>query len=208
MRTMRWLFVLPFLLPALVAAQEPPPAAAPPSGVPAGLKRISSQKVTGPSLASGKDEDFDEPPAPKEISLLPDEVSLLRAALWAFEPAPREIRVQAVEDLGFLGDARLLNVLAHLVVDPDQSVQLASVRAVRAIRSQRSEEILMNVVKHPNMPPAVKQSALEGLLFQNSRSALVFIWNVANNPSWGTQLYGVARRLLLDVPKDAWGEAT
>ena len=43
---------------------------------------------------------------------------------------------------------------------------------------------------------------------QNTRSALVFLWTVGNNPNWGSVLYGTARRLLLDVPKDAWGRAT
>ena len=205
MRTMPWLLAI-LLFPTLALAQE----AAPPASVPPGLARLRAPKLTGPSLAGGRDEDFpDLPPAPPPFDPdsipLADEGSLLRAALWAFEPAPREIRVLAVEDLGFLGDPRLLNALAHLVIDPDMAVQLASVRAVRAIRNPRSEEILVNVVKHPSMPAAVKMAALEGLLFQNTRSALVFIWTVASNPSWGQTLYGSARRLLLEVPKDAWG---
>lgn len=217
MRRMNWLWVVPFLLPSLAGAQEVPPAP-PPSGKPAaaapaapggptGLKRLLN-RPTGPSLAAGRDEDFPDAPAAPAALPAPDEAALLRATLWAFEPAPREVRVQAIEDLGLLGDARLLNALAHMVYDPDLAAQLAAVRAVRLIRHPRAEEILVNVIRHPSLPAALKQSALEGLLFQNTRSALVFIWNVGNNPQWGTTLYGTARRLLLDVPRDAWGQAT
>lgn len=209
MRRMSWRWVVPFLLPALAGAQEAPPAP-PPSGKPLSPVLKAARRPTGPSLAAGRDEDFPDAPAaaPAEAPLTTDEASLLRATLWAFEPAPREVRVQAIEDLGLLGDPRLLNPLAHLIYDPDLPAQLAAVRAVRLIRHPRAEEILINTIRHPSLPAAVKQVALEGLLFQNTRSALVFIWNVGSNPQWGTVLYGTARRLLLDVPRDAWGQPT
>lgn len=37
------------------------------------------------------------------------DVAFLRGNTWAFEPAPLEIRGQAIEDLGFHGDARTLS---------------------------------------------------------------------------------------------------
>lgn len=208
MRAMRSLFLVALVVPTLAAAQEAAPPAAPAPGSAASkLKAIAAKKPTGPMLGGNRDEDYEElpPPALPESALIASDVALLRATLWAFEPAPREIRVQAIEDLGLLGDARLLNALAHLVYDPDLSLQIAAVRAIRVIRHPRAEEILINVVRHGQLPAALKQAALESLLFQNTRSALVFIWNVGNNPQWGSTLYGTARRMLLDVPRDAWG---
>lgn len=211
MRSMKWLLVVSGLLSTAAAAQAPaPPAPAPAPGT-APTVRQRGPRPTGPSLAGGRDEDFGEDASPSSAAMGapgPDEPTLLRATLWAFEPAPREIRIQAIEDLGLLGDPRLLNPLAHMVLEPDQTVQLAAIRAVRAMRHPRSEEILVNVVRHPTLPQAVKQVALEGLLFQNTRSALVFLWGVGSNPQWGTVLYGAARRLLLEVPREAWGSPT
>lgn len=210
MRSMKWLLVVSGLLSTAAAAQTPaPPAPAPAPGA-APTVRQRAPRPTGPSLAGGRDEDFGEDAPPPAAAGLPapDEPTLLRATLWAFEPAPREIRIQAIEDLGLLGDPRLLNPLAHMVLEQDQTVQLAAIRAVRAMRHPRSEEILVNVVRHPTLPQAVKQVALEGLLFQNTRSALVFLWGVGSNPQWGTVLYGAARRLLLEVPREAWGRPT
>jgi HEAT repeats len=205
MRAMRGFFLVALAVPALAAAQDAPPPSAL-SNAAAKVKAAAGKKPTGPMLGGNRDEDYEElpPPALPESALVPGEAALLRAALWAFEPAPREIRIQAIEDLGLLGDARLLNPLAHLVYDPDLSLQLAAVRAIRTIRHPRAEEILVNVVRHGTLPSALKQAALESLMFQNTRSALVFIWNVGNNPQWGATLYGTARRMLLDVPKDAW----
>jgi hypothetical protein len=204
---MRWLLLFPLLVPMAGAAQEAPAAA--PAAAPA-RPRLKAAKPTGPSLAPGRDEDFEEVAPPRDADAVPvaDDPTLLRATLWAFEPAPREVRILAIEDLGLLGDARLLNALAHLIYDPDLAAQLAAVRAIRAIRHPRAEEILQNVVRHPTLPAALKQLALESVIFQNTRSALVFIWNIGHNPQWGATLHGVARRLLLEVPKDAWATPT
>ena len=204
MGAMRWNLLCLLCWSAVAVAQPAAPAPAP-------APRVRLARPTGPSLAAGRDDDFDAPPpgpAPTDRVVQADDATLLRAILWAFEPAPREIRVQAVEDLGLLGDTRALNALAHFVQDADPAVQVAAVRAIRLLRHPRAEEILVNAVKHPSLPERVKLFAIEGLLFQNTRSALLFLWSVGNNPAWGAGVYGTARRMLLDVPQDTWRQPT
>lgn len=122
----------------------------------------------------------DEPcPAPKDVGAA--EVAFVRALTWAFEPAPPEVRAQAIEDLGLLGDPRALNPLAQLSLDPNPALARAAVRAVGAIRHPRAEEILANVVRHPNVPETVKRLAMELVPCQNTFTALRFVHFVSRN---------------------------
>lgn len=124
---------------------------------------------------------------------------LLKAVLYAFEPAPTEIRVLAVEDLGLLGDPRGLNPLAQLVLDANPVVQAAAIRAIRNIAHPRAEAILSNVVRHPSIPDVVKTQALDALLFQNSPSAMAFLLQVSRGSGFSAPIQGAAQRVLVDA---------
>lgn len=167
---------------------------------------VPSLAFAGPKLGLHDD----EPSSPRVLSKnlaqgLDDDAAVLRAVLWAFEPAPPEIRVIAVEDLGLLGDARVLNPLAQLVSDPNPLVQQAAVRAISVIRHPRAEEILANVVRHPTLPEKLKLQALGTLLFQNTRSSLLFLHMVARNAQYSVNLQNAARRVLQDTTPEAMG---
>lgn len=129
--------------------------------------------------------------------------ALMRAVLWAFEPAPIEIRIQAIEDLGLLGDPRSLNVLAQFVLDPNPHLARAGVRAVALFKHPRAEEILCNVTRHPALPEELKVLALQYLPMQNSASAIRFLRQVTKG-TFASALKGAARGALLEVPQ---GEA-
>lgn len=128
------------------------------------------------------------------------ELAFIRALVWAFEPAPIEIRSQAIEDLGLLGDPRALNPLATLSLDPNESVARAAVRAVATIRHPRAEEILSNLVRHPHVPLSIKQLALAMLPYQNTPSALRFIRRLAGQTTGGYELLQLARTLAATLP--------
>lgn len=150
----------------------------------------------------------DEPcPAPKDVGAR--EVAFVRAVTWAFEPAPPEVRAQAIEDLGLLGDARALNPLAQLSLDPNPALARAAVRAVGAIRHPRAEEILSNVVRHPSVPEAVKVLAMELVPCQNTFTALRFVHLVSRNQVQIPQaVQHVARGLAALVPEPTAEQAT
>ncbi len=99
------------------------------------------------------------------------DTALLRALIWASEPAPEEIRVIAIEDLALLGDPRALNPLAALLWDPNPRLQAAALRAIALFQHPRAEEILSNVVRHPRISDALKIQAVEGLLYQRTPTA-------------------------------------
>ena len=147
-------------------------------------------------------EDESEPPkvaAPVANEL---DLALLRAVLWAVDPAPTEIRVIAVEDLGLLGDPRALNVLAELLIDPNPAVQAAALRAIGSLRHRRAEEILANVARHPTLPERLKLAALDLILFQNTNSAIGFLKHVARGTAYDLNLRNAAKRALADVPPE------
>ena len=125
--------------------------------------------------------------------------ALIRGLQYAFEPAPTEIRVLAVEDLGLLGDSRALNPLAQLLVDPNPAVQTAALKSIAAIRNPRAEEILSNVARHPALPDRLKLSALQAVVFQNTVSSLVFLKQVTRGGAFGGMLAVAARQVLADV---------
>ncbi|HYV48157.1 MAG TPA: HEAT repeat domain-containing protein [Myxococcaceae bacterium] len=136
-------------------------------------------------------------PAPPPAPRCPDaDTALARALAWVAEPAPEEIRAIAVEDLGLLGDARVLNTLALLILDPSPTVQLASVRAVRAYGLPRAEEILANVVRHPYPGEPVKLLALDSLAYQRTRSAKAFLEHVATGTQFSARLQAAAKATL------------
>jgi len=166
----------------LVAGPTKPPAS------------LGSPKQEEPAQATPAQPKCPPPPA---ATRCPDaDTSLARALAWVAEPAPEEIRALAVEDLGFLGDARVLNTLALLILDPSPTVQLASVRAVRTYPMTRAEEILANVVRHPYPSEAVKLYALESLAFQRTRSARQFLEHVRDGGQYSTRLQAAARQTL------------
>jgi hypothetical protein len=158
-------------------------------------------KIPGPSpkgLGNVKEED--EPlPVPRADA----DMGLLRGVLFAFEPAPTEIRVIAIEDLGLLGDPRSLNPLAQLVMDPNVTVQLAALRAIGAMQHPRAEAILANIVRHPSINERVKLSAIDALLFQNTATSIAFLQQLARGSSFHPTLQQQARRVLLDLPMPA-----
>ncbi|MFZ5469240.1 MAG: HEAT repeat domain-containing protein [Myxococcota bacterium] len=151
------------------------------------------------ALGNPKEDDAALPPAPApfiDASRTEADVALVRALLWAFEPAPLEIRLLAVEDLALLGDVRALNPLAQLVFDPHPSVQAAALRAVTRFQHRRAEEILCNAVQHPHVSERLKTQALEALLFQRSASARAFLSQVAGSSRHGYSLRNTAQRVL------------
>lgn len=137
-------------------------------------------------------------PAPPAAPRCPDaDTALARGLAWVAEPAPEEIRAIAVEDLGLLGDARVLNTLALLILDPSPTVQLASVRAVRAYQTPRAEEILANVVRHPYPSEPVKLVAVESLAFQRTRTSRQFLEYVRDTAQqFSPRLQATARTAL------------
>ncbi|MBS1151642.1 MAG: fruC [Myxococcaceae bacterium] len=164
-----------------------------------GVADAAPGKQKGASLS-----EEDEPVAVKPAAAGPHEsdLALLRGLLWALEPAPTEIRVIAVEDLGLLGDPRALNPLAELLIDPNPAVQSAALKSIAALRYPRSEEILTNVARHPTLPERLKVSAVDAVLYQNTRSAIAFLKQVARSTTFTFNLQNAAKRALAEVPPD------
>lgn len=185
MTVMRWLLVLPLV--ALTAHAGPGP------------------KKPASLLATGQEDNDPAPPvvraAPKPPQTGASEAAVLRGVLWAFEPAPLEVRIQAIEDLGLLGDPRALNPLAQLAIDPNVSLSRAAVRAIGAIRHPRAEEILRNVVHHPAALEPTKALAMELLIYQNTTSALRLVNSVARATNYPGAVLAAARRTAADLPQ-------
>lgn len=146
-------------------------------------------------LSSSKDEDAEARPALfSDAHLRQDaDTALLRALIFAFEPAPREIRVLAIEDLGLLADPRALNPLAHLVLDPDPVLALTAVKTVGHLQHPRAEEILTNVIRHPTLAPSLKIAAVNALPLQATASARELLAAAAKSRSAPTELKEAAR---------------
>ncbi len=159
-------------------------------------------------LGSAKDTDGPMETSPRPIQpgarAVPDAV-FLRAVLWAFEPAPVEVRAQAIEDLGLLGDPRALNVLAQYAVDPNPMFARAALRAVSLIRHARAEDILCNVARHPTVPEPQKLAAIQALVLQNTPSAISFLRGVASSTELSSAVRGAAQMALNDVPRERGG---
>ncbi len=162
-----------------------------------GVAFAAPGKQKGISLR-GEDSD----PVQPTVSSSEADQALLRGLLWALEPAPTEIRVIAVEDLGLLGDPRALNPLAELLIDPNPAVQSAALKSIAALRCPRSEEILTNIARHPTLPERLKLSAVDAVVFQNTKSAIVFLKQVARGNFFNSTLQNAARRALAEVPPE------
>jgi HEAT repeat protein len=176
-------------------------------------RRMKPAQTQPTPLGAAKDDEaasFQPPPASGlTVTAEESDRALLRGLLFAYEPAPTEIRVLAIEDLALLGDARALNVLAQLILDPNPLVQQASVRAVRAFQTPRAEEILENVIRHPRIADPLKLYALQSLPFQRSATAREFLQLVSREEErFGAQLAQAARNALqragdVDAPAPA-----
>lgn len=162
---------------------------------------VSVFAAAGPKrgLAIGSSKE-DEPCPVKAAATSGADLAFLRAVTWAFEPAPLEIRGQAIEDLGLLGDTRALNPLASMSLDANPAIARAAVRAVGNMRNPRAEEILANLVRHPTAPLAIKQLALSLLPYQNTATALRFIHATARQPTGAYELLQQARTLSAALP--------
>jgi len=144
-----------------------------------------------------------EEECPKVAPTSDADLAVLRGIGFAFEPAPIGVRVQAIEDLGFLQDPRALNPLADLTLDPTPQIAQAAVRAVGSIRHPRAQEILENLVRHPTAPVATRTAALALVQFQNTPSALRFIFFIARQTQGTPEVITAARKhaqLLTEPP--------
>lgn len=153
------------------------------------------RRPTAAKLGTPKEESSAaaRPPAPPQVDR---DVALGRALLFAFEPAPIEIRKIAIEDLGLLGDERVLNVLAQLLVDANTEIERAALVAVRRYQSPRAEEILSNVLRHPHLGEPIKLLAIEALPYQGTGSARQTLERIASTSSFGYNLRSAAQRTL------------
>jgi hypothetical protein len=124
------------------------------------------------------------------------DVALLRGLLYALEPAPREIRILAAEDLALLGDPRALDALAHLVFDRDPEVARAAVRAVTRFQDPRADQMLGNIIRHPAVPESFKVIAVEGLPFQDSPRSRALLTEISTSASSPAALRNAARSTL------------
>lgn len=189
------------LLPAMPAsAQAPSPArksvSAKPTA-PANPSPTAKSKALRGEPPDGRSEQREDDRPGLRCAAADADRALSQAVTAAFEPAPEEIRVIAVEDLGFLGDPRALNLLAELMLDPSPAVRSAAVRAVRAFALPRAEEILEDVVRLGRFDEALELQALDALLFQRSPTALAFLESVRDDPDhrFGPKLADAARSL-------------
>ncbi|MGQ0504833.1 MAG: HEAT repeat domain-containing protein [Myxococcaceae bacterium] len=157
----------------------------------------SSPRKGGVKLGSPKEEvDASGPTSSRDADL-----ALLRGLLFALEPSPPEIRVQAMEDLALVGDPRALNLLAQLIFDGNPNVQLAAVKTVTKFQTPRAEEILCNVIRHPQVAEMLKVRAVEGLLFQRTASSLEMLEEVSKQPRYNSRLQTAARAALQDLQR-------
>lgn len=160
-----------------------------------------NSKRPAASLSSDEDETqlapVKVPPQHVPAALCGDADRALGVALaFAFEQAPEEIRVLAVEDLGLLGDARALDALATLVLDANPRVQSAALRAASQFTSLRATQILENVVRHPRLPSELKLQAIQSLPFQRRDRVRSFLAAVAKAPAYNPALRQAAQQSL------------
>ncbi|MBL8914416.1 MAG: HEAT repeat domain-containing protein [Archangium sp.] len=158
---------------------------------------LTAAPKKGPAAIGSAKEDE---PCPVAISASAGDATYLRALAWAFEPAPQEVRAQAIEDLGFLGDTRALNALAVLSLDANALISKAAIRAVGTMRHPRAEEILGNIVRHPTVSLTNRQFALSLIPFQNTATALRFVHFTARQVGGNADVTQLARSLAATLP--------
>ncbi len=128
------------------------------------------------------------------------DVALVRALAWAFEPAPLEIRVVAIEDLALLGDPRALNPLASMIFDGQPAIQDAALDAITHFATPRAVEILSNVIRHPLLADRLKLKSIDALLFQRASAAHEMLASVAEGQEYNPTVRDAARAAL-----EQWG---
>ena len=148
----------------------------------------------------------EDEPCPAPVGTAEADLAILRGLQFAFEPAPIGVRVQAIEDLGFLQDARALNPLSVLTLDPNPPIAMAAIRAVGSIRHPRAEEILSNLVRHPTASTASRVAALKLIQFQNTPTALRFVYAVARQTQGTPEVIATARTLALSLHEPSLGD--
>jgi hypothetical protein len=152
-----------------------------------------------PAAAPAPKKEAKPPPAqaPASTEWVPPpneaDIALLRALLYALEPAPQEIRIIAAEDLALLGDPRALDVLAHLVFDRDPQVARAAVHAVTRFRHPRAEQMLANIIHHPALPDALKTIAVEGVQFQDASRSRQLLKEIVLSTTFSAAVRTAAR---------------
>lgn len=164
---------------------------------------LTAAPKKGPAAIGSAKEDEPCPVAAASSS----DTTYLRAMAWAFEPAPQEVRAQAIEDLGFLGDTRALNALAVLSLDANALISKAAIRAVGTMRHPRAEEILGNIVRHPTVSLTNRQFALSLIPFQNTATALRFVHFTARQVGGNADVTQLARSLAATLPSPSAEDA-
>ncbi|MBX5483141.1 MAG: HEAT repeat domain-containing protein [Myxococcaceae bacterium] len=138
-------------------------------------------------LSGGKDEDATPAAAPAPVPPKSDaDRALLKALLFAFQPAPREIRAIAIEDLALLGDRRAIDVLADLAFHPDPVIAAAAVRAIGHFQDRRAEDLLIRVAEKRTFPIEIRTAAIDALPFQatlTAHAALRLLAGASSEPS-------------------------
>ena len=166
------------------------------------LGAFAASAAAPKAIGSAKEDE----PCPVVASTADADLAILHGLQFAFEPAPIAVRVQAIEDLGFLQDARALNPLAVLTLDANPPIALAAVRAVGSIRHPRAEEILANLVRHPTASTASRTAALNLIQFQNTPTALRFVYAVARQTQGTPEVITLARKLALSLVEPPVGD--
>ena len=126
--------------------------------------------VAAPSLA-------DPAGAPPLVAAPSDaDRALLAASSAAVEPAPLEVRVLAVEELGLLGDGRTIPLLRRLLVaEQHPALQRAAVKALRALGTPAAASVLDEALRTARLSVEGARevvSALPWLRWEQSRATL------------------------------------
>lgn len=161
----------------------------------------AKEKKRPASVLKGDDDDEPQKQATPKVdpgpALCGDADRALGLGLsYAFEQAPEEIRVLAIEDLGLLGDPRALDAIASLVVDSNPNVQSAAVRAAASFTTLRAAQILENVVRHPRLPVELKEQALRSMPFQRKTRVRDFLVAVTRSGAYPPPIRRVAQESL------------
>lgn len=162
------------------------------------LAGIAAAQPNRVRLGSAKEEAG--PAAASSPSCSDADTALARGLVYAFEAAPLEIRVIAIEDLALLGDPRALDPLSQLVLDPSPLIQAAALRAVSKFHAARAQEILENVVRSSFLHERLKLQAVEALMFQRTPTAREFLARVSTSTSFPYNVRKAAQKAL-----EAWG---
>jgi HEAT repeat protein len=113
----------------------------------------------------------------------------------AVRPAPVEIRIVAVEDLGLLGDARATSVLRRLLhSERNPAIQRAAVRALRALGTAEAVQVMDEALR-VQLPAEVSVELLVALPYLRwARARETLAW--AASEEGPPQLRDVALRSL------------